>query len=50
MQLIFNKSPMVFSTKPLTISHNELAILLNDIDFDNPDFVDLSEYYINNNI
>lgn len=49
IQLIFNKSPMVFSTKPLIISHNELATLLNEIDFENPDFVDISEHLIDNN-
>jgi len=45
-QLLLKKTPMLLNTSLLAISYNELATLLRDIDFENPDFVDMSEHLI----
>lgn len=45
-QLVLNRTPMILNTRTLAISHNELATLLRDIDFENPNFVDMSEHLI----
>lgn len=46
VQWMFNKTPMLLNAKTLPISDNELAALLKDIDFENPDFVDMSEHLV----
>jgi len=46
IQLVLKKTPMLLNSGMLAISHNKLATLLRDIDFDNPDFVDMSEHLI----
>lgn len=46
VKTILQGTPMVLQTKNLAISYNELATLLRDIDFDKPDFIDMSKHLI----
>ena len=46
IQLIFNKTPILLDSRGLSIPHHELATILENIDFENPDFVDMSEHLI----
>jgi hypothetical protein len=46
MQLLVKKTPMLLNSRVLAIPHHELATLLKKIDFENPEFVDMSEHLI----
>ena len=47
IHLLTKKTPMLLNSRLLGIPHHELTTLLRNIDFENPDFVDLSEHLIN---
>jgi hypothetical protein len=49
IQLVLKKTPMLLDNRALAISQNELAALLKNIDFENPDFVDMSAHLIDDN-
>jgi hypothetical protein len=46
IRLLLNKPPMLLNNIMLEISHNELATILGNIDFENPNFLDMSEHLI----
>ena len=49
MQLSLKKTPMLLNSRALEISQNELATLLENIDFKNSDFANMAAHLIDNN-
>lgn len=49
LQLLAKKTPMFLNSRVLAIPHYELVNLLKNIDFENPEFVDMSEHLIDEN-
>ena len=49
IQLVLKKTPMLLNSSVLGILHYELVDLLGNIDFENPDFVDMSAHLIDHN-
>lgn len=49
VQMGLKETPMLFGNRALAISQYELATLLENIDFENPNFVDMSAHLIDDN-